>query len=465
MTAQAQSRSDELRELYPQFFYESFSHQSVGDELRLRFRFRIGGELVFEPETRIASMDRSAIDQLDKRVLDRLVFHVGLVEMLSYWKAACSPQIVIRAGSLNADQLNWWTNLLLKGMGEFFYVNRIDFRAPDFVRITVDPAAEQSEIFDGALSDRSLVMASGGKDSALTLQLMQQAGASFNCLMLNPLPAASALVAAASCLSPIIVKRTIDPRLLELNKRGFLNGHTPFSALLSFLGVTSAVIFGHSRVIVSNERSSNEGNVEFLGTRVNHQYSKTFEFEHAFREYSRKYLARGVDYFSLLRPLYEIQIIELMAAYQNLLPIFKSCNRNQLEGTWCGRCPKCISVFTLFYPFLRQDQLIETFGGDFFDGEQAIPMLRQLAGVDGHKPFECVGTHSETIAALFLAVMRFKAAKRDLPSALRFVEREILPAHPEASDLARTVPASWGREHNLPPEYEKLLRDKLTRKD
>jgi hypothetical protein len=462
---QAQSKCDELREQYPQFSYDSFSHQRVGNELMLQFRFSIGDELVFEPETVIASMDQSMIDSIDARLLERLVFHLGLVEMLSYWKATCSPRIVIKACSLNADQIAWWTDLLLRGMAEFFYVNQIAFRVPDFVKIEVDSAAGESEVYDGTVSGRPLVMASGGKDSALTLQLMQLANARFNCLMLNPLPAALTLVAEAGCRSPIIVRRTIDPRLLELNKRGFLNGHTPFSALLSFLGISCAVLFGYSRVIVSNERSSNEGNVEFLGAQVNHQYSKTFEFEQTFREYSRRYLATGVDYFSLLRPLYEIQIIKLIAAYPNLLPIFKSCNRNQLQGSWCGRCPKCISVFTLFYPFLllRHDQLIAAFGGNFFEGEGAIPMLKQLAGVDGHKPFECVGTHSETIAALFLAVNRARAAKIDLPSALIFAEREILPAHPEAADLARSVPASWSGEHNLPLEYERLLRNQLSR--
>lgn len=451
---------DELRAQYPQFFYESFSHRRAGDELILQFQFRIGNELIFEPQTRITSIDRSSIASIDSRVLDRLVFHLGLIEMLSYWKATCSPGIVIKAGSLNAEQVAWWTDLLLKGMAEYFYVNQIDFRVSDFVKISVDSTCE-SKVHDEALSDRTLVMASGGKDSALTLQLMRAASPEFNCLMLNPLPAASMLVAEAGCRSPIIVRRTIDPRLLELNKRGFLNGHTPFSALLSFLGVTCAVLFDYTRVIVSNERSSNEGNVEFLGSQVNHQYSKTFEFEQRFRDYSRKYLANAVDYFSLLRPLYEIQIIRLIAEYPKLLPIIKSCNRNQFEGTWCGRCPKCISVFTLFYPFLQREGLIAAFGRDFFEGEDSIPMLRQLAGVDGHKPFECVGTHPETLAALYLSVRRASSEQRDLPSALRFVQQEILPAHPEASDLARTVPAAWSSEHNLPVEYEALLKAHL----
>ena len=465
-----QARADQLRDRYPQFIYESFAHQVIDGDLAIRFHFTIGPDISFDPEIRIKSMAQASIDSIDPAVLDGLVFHLGLIEMLSYWKATCSAEIVVKSGSMNAEQIAWWKDLLLRGMGEFFYVNGIDFRRPDFVEIRVASKAADSQQRHRPLSDRTLVMASGGKDSALTLQLIQEAGVEFNCLMLNPLPAASALVAEAGCQSPVIVKRTIDPRLLELNKRGFLNGHTPFSALLSFLGVSCAVLLDYRRVIVSNERSSNEGNVEFLGAQVNHQYSKTFEFEQRFRDYSRRYLAPEVDYFSLLRPLYEIQIIRLIAGYPELLPIFRSCNRNQLEGTWCGRCPKCISVFTLFYPFLPDSELIRTFGEDFFEREDAILVLRQLAGTAGHKPFECVGTHEETIAALHLGLQRVRSSKQvpregagqELPAALRFAADEILTAYPQADEMARSVLSAWSAQHNLPAEFEELLRQRLS---
>ena len=282
-----QARADELRERYPQFTYESFSYERIGGDLALRFRFSIGPEIAFEPEIRIKSIAQSTIDSIDSNVLDCLAFHLGLIEMLSYWKATCSPEILVKSGSMNAEQVRWWKDLLLRGMGEFFYVNGIDFRIPDFVEIRVASKAGERQPYDRPVSHRTLVMASGGKDSALTLQLIQKADVEFNCLMLNPLPAASGLVAEAGCRSPIIVKRMIDPRLLDLNKRGFLNGHTPFSALLGFLGVTCAVLFDYGRVIVSTERSSYVGNVEFLGTQVNHQYSKTFDFEQRFSDYSR----------------------------------------------------------------------------------------------------------------------------------------------------------------------------------
>ena len=458
---ETQSRAGSLRHQHPRFTYDSVSCERVGDELKLRFKFSAGAGIRFEPETTIGSIDQSRIDSIDPGVLRRLAFHLGLTEMLSYWKATCSPEIVVRAGSLTSDQVAWWKDLIIRGMGEFFYVNQIDFTHPGFLNITADAEGDGSAYYDGSASARTLVLSSGGKDSALTLQVLREAGTDFNCLMLNPLPAAAALVSEAGRHSPIIVRRTIDPRLLELNKLGYLNGHTPFSALLSFLGVACAVLFDYGRVIVSNERSSNEGNVEFLGAQVNHQYSKTFDFEQTFREYSRRYLAAGVDYFSLLRPLYEIQIIRMIAGYPKFLPIFKSCNRNQLEGTWCGRCPKCISVFTLFYPFLAKEELIRTFGVDFFEGADAIPLLKQLAGSEGHKPFECVGTHEETMAALFLGVQRARKEQREMPAALRFVEQEILPRHPEAAGLSQSVLSAWSSEHNLPVEYERLLQRHL----
>ena len=45
----------------------------------------------------------------------------------------------------------------------------------------------------------------------------------------------------------------------------------------------------HSKkyILLSNESSANESNVD--GTKINHQYSKTYEFECDFNEYTKKY--------------------------------------------------------------------------------------------------------------------------------------------------------------------------------
>ena len=50
---------------------------------------------------------------------------LGMVELVSYWKITCSPQVVIEAGSLSEEQILWWKDLYFNGLGEFFYVNKI----------------------------------------------------------------------------------------------------------------------------------------------------------------------------------------------------------------------------------------------------------------------------------------------------------------------------------------------------
>jgi hypothetical protein len=66
-----------------------------------------------------------------------------------------------------------------------------------------------------------------------------------------------------------------------------LNGHTPFNALLAFLTYLVAYLGNKKYIVLSNESSANESNVR--GLKVNHQYSKSFEFENDFNEYTKKY--------------------------------------------------------------------------------------------------------------------------------------------------------------------------------
>jgi hypothetical protein len=306
---------------------------------------------------------------------------------------------------------------------------------------------------------------SGGKDSALSVQLLREIGREFHCLLLNPTPAAEAVTAQAGDRGPIIVRRTIDPRLLALNQAGYLNGHTPFSAYLAMLGVTCAVLFGYRRVIVANERSADEGNVEFLGSEVNHQYSKTLRFERAFRWYSQTYLTKDVQYFSLLRPLYEVQIARLFARHPRYFGSFASCNRNQQEGSWCRRCAKCLSTFTLLYPFLHAYEVERIFGADLFARAEALPVLRELLGFTAHKPFECVGTTEEILVALYLGVQKAKAQDGALPAVLRHVEAEILPRHPNLPQRVENLLHAWSDQHHLPQEYATVLKSRLADQD
>jgi hypothetical protein len=249
--------------------------------------------------------------------------------------------------------------------------------------------------------------------------------------MLNPQDAAQKIATYVSDKPPIVIRRVIRPELLDLNQRGFLNGHTPFSAYLAFLGIACSLLYGYSNVIVANERSSDEGNVSYRGQDINHQYSKTLRFETIFDQYVHKYLVTSVRYFSLVRPLYELQIAKLFSKFPEFFDLFKSCNRNR-SASWCGKCPKCLSVYITMRPFVSPETMSRIFGGDLLKGEDAAAIVRQLTGTET-KPFECVGTAREINAALSL------------------------PAEPAA---ASEILESYG-PHRLPPEFESILTNAL----
>ncbi len=342
--------------------------------------------------------------------MDNLVFNLGMIEMLSYWKSTCSPEIIIEADFLAPAQIDWWRDSVLNGMGQYFFENKIDFTKKDFLKITskIDHPEKSTivRISGRSFSDKEfLVPVGGGKDSAVALEILKTAKKKITCFILNPNQAALAVIKIADCGQPIIVKRIIDPLLLKLNKQGFLNGHTPFSAYLAFLSVLLAVVFGKKYIALANERSANEGNVRYLGKEINHQYSKSFEFEQKFRAYCRKYLAKDIEYFSLLRPLYELQIAKIFSRYPKYFKAFSSCNQYQAGKSkgkkWCGQCPKCLFVFTCLRSFIEENQLVKIFGKNLFADKKLLPMMEQLTGKRGFKPFECVGTARETRAALY----------------------------------------------------------------
>ena len=453
---------NELRERHPRIVYENFSVARRDRSLELTFSFLLEPDIQFRSQLVFESVNQSKLESIDPRLLDALFFNIGMVEVLSYWKAACSAEILVSAGSLTQEQLEWWEDLLLHGMREYFFVNQIDYKRKGFIKITTAQKSAPGTGHDfAATGSGTLVLTSGGKDTALSLQILKEAKQSLSCLLLNPTQAALDLASEAGAENQLIVRRTIDPKLLDLNKAGYLNGHTPFSAYLAFLGVTCAFLFGYDRIIVSNERSSDEGNVTFLGSDVNHQYSKTLRFEKKFQEYVERHFSTKVHYFSLLRPLYDLQITRVLAEYPQCLVLFKSCNRSMKDNSWCGHCPKCLSVYTMLYPFIEQQENTRIFGRDLFEKEENVLIMKELSGFSGHKPFECVGTAEEILAALYLCILRRRTRDGDLPIVLQYGEDNILPLNPHALAAAERLLLAWTDRHTLTPEFEELVKKQL----
>jgi hypothetical protein len=414
-----------LRKKYPKFVYNFFDFKLKKEGLEISFDFKIEPDIQFSPKVLIEGINEKEIKRIGKRALKNLIFNLGMIEALSYWKATCSPKIEILAGSLNKEQIRWWKDLVLKGMGQFFFENKINFLERNFLKI--ESFGEKFERFEGKLNENKiLVPVGGGKDSIVTIEYLKKLKKDLILFCLNPNENQKKIIEISGIKKKVFVKREIDKKLLELNQRGFLNGHTPFTAYLCFLSVLVAVLKDCKFIAFSNEKSSNEGNVKYLGRIINHQYSKSEEFEKKFRFYSKKYLAKNVECFSLLRNLYELEISALFSQFPQYFDAFLSCNVafQTKSGTkkpikkWCGKCPKCLFVFASLYPFIGE-RVIKIFGKNLFEDKKLLPLMLQLIGKKKFKPFECVGTKKESFLAFKLSLEKWEKENKKLPFLLK----------------------------------------------
>lgn len=392
------SKFDELREQHPLFIYHSFDLS----ENYLRFHFQID-EFHFYPEW---TFDKSLWNaEFPREQAERMAFSLGMAELVSYWKCACCPTVDIRCGELDAWQIEWWRKLYWHGLGEFFYRNEIVTTREDFMTIKASEAASRPR-FPRQLSG-TLVPVGGGKDSVVTLELLKRTGEPIAPFVINPRGATLGCIETAEIPldKAVLPRRTIDKTLLERNSAGWLNGHTPFSAVVAF----SALLFGSMKgvryIALSNESSANETYVE--GADVNHQYSKSTEFERDFREYcTRTFGEFGEipEYFSLLRPLSEWQIAREFVKFPQYYRVFQSCNLGSKTDAWCCNCAKCLYVYILLAAFLDDDVLKSIFGCDMLEKNDLTAMFDGLV-LDGEdKPFECVGTKNEVRLSLKMAL-------------------------------------------------------------
>ena len=444
---------NELREKYNTFIYDSFSVENTDQEVILKFRFIIENLTTFEPEVRILKNNLN-IDNILIENCKNAVFHIGLIELISYWKATCSPNVIIKAGYINEEQISWFKKLYFYGLGELFYTNGIKTNIEDFMNVK----CESNDVYEDSINNGNngyLIPIGGGKDSCVTLECLKKQEDSY-CLIVNPKPVTLECAKAAGYDDDRIVKvtRKIDTNLLDLNKQGFINGHTPFSSMLAFLSYFIADIIGKKYIALSNESSANESNVD--GEKINHQYSKSVEFENDFRYYSDKYLKRNTEYFSFLRPLNELQIAMAFSKFEKYHPIFKSCNVGSKGETWkwCCNCPKCLFVYTILSPFLYKEKLVNIFGEDLFEREDLLTTFVELTGNGENKPFECVGTYEEVCFAISKTISNLREDK--LPYLLKYYKDNF-----ELSNLEIDLTKNYCPENNLTEEQTKILKEEI----
>jgi hypothetical protein len=365
---------------------------------RVSLAYRLDGiELVECFRVPVADGSPACPQALDA-ALDLLHWIAGV----SYWKAGCPARIVFEYRSPDAWQAAWLERLYAEGLAEFAWRNGLD--SAHRARFEGDAATAPAAV-RCSLPARSLVPMGGGKDSLVALERLRDAGEALSTAQVGQ-AALIGEVARAAGTEHRIIERRVDPGLGELNAAGAWNGHVPVTAINAAALTLTALVAGYDRVVFANERSADEATLhDDEGRAVNHQFSKSLAFESMFSDWLARYVTPDLRVYSILRADRELAVCREFAGLTRYHGAFSSCNRNfHLDGArtdrWCGHCPKCHFVFLALAPFMRPDALAAIFGANLLDDRSQVDGFRALLGLEGHKPFECVGKADEARAAL-----------------------------------------------------------------
>lgn len=413
-----------------------------------RFSYRLNDLSFTEVLTLPAGADiAAAATPAFAKLLGLTAFVLGV----SYFKLRAPFAIEAPDIALTEGERAFVIDVYENGLGEFYARNALS----RFGKLTLStPHDKESRKPALDLADRTLLPIGGGKDSLVSVDLLTHTGVDFTPFAVNPKgPILSSVDAIGT--PPLYVIRTLDPEMIRLGKvPGYYNGHVPSTAINSMIASLCALLYGYSQIVLSNERSASEGNVVFDGRETNHQYSKSLGFELLIADTLANATGGALKYFSLLRPYSEARIASLFTQNDKFDAVFSSCNRNfRLTGNdgplWCGECPKCHFVFLIFAPFMKKDRLLRIFGKDLLNEPANEQSFRELAGLTGQKPWECVGEILEA-AACFYTLTRHADWHED--AIVRAIKADLFAQYGEEKlQLAMAECLTDSRDHHIPP--------------
>ena len=365
------------------------------------------------------------------RAAARLVF---LLAGVSYYKTTASPVVDFGETALTDAELAFLREFYLQGLGEFAYRNALDLTSLRLEARSASPGGttppdppapggnpSPQTPLGGThpprppLQRRALVPFGGGIDSIVTVEGVRRLADAALFVVSRPADRFDAIEqpAAVTGLPVVRAEREIDPQLLRSAELGFFNGHVPVTGILSAIAVLAAVLEDRDAVVMSNEWSASVPTLEYAGRPVNHQFSKSEQFEAAFRDVLAHSPAPLPAYFSWLRDRTELWVGQEFAALEPYHGSFRSCNkafyteRARRLDHWCGQCDKCCFIDLILAPFLPAGALRRIFAvtGEPLEDPGLAAKFRSLLGA-GAKPFECVGEVTECRAAVLLAARR-----------------------------------------------------------
>ena len=383
----------------------------------LEIDYRLDGRL-FRKRYRWADLDLRELERRHGReLLERIYFHLAAFEAI--------PFAGLRPGSIDfgpwarfatAELERLWRQML-RGVGaQWRWENDLPGdTGPAWRGARAHGPGRPGEVAAGAVA--GLCFNGGGKDSLVAMRLLERAGLPYATL------AYSHSAYGAETLQHELIGGVEDHCSPARSHRQWVEDElwqepeaiaadygvsrpivceTPISV---FAALPVALAHGYRHLVLANERSADEGSFTWkaTGEDVNHQWGKSFAAERLIDGYLRRHLLAGVSYFSLLKPLWDVAIFNLLRTEGAAVRATHSCS---VAKPWCERCPKCAYVGLGFHAYLEREVVDGLFAGDLFDRPENMEHYRGLLGLGRPKPFECVGEVGESRLAFELCRQR-----------------------------------------------------------
>ena len=418
---------------YDKFYFKSFSFDS--NKLQAKFYYSFDNTVDFEEIIDFRNDNINPTKDINSKIINNYLFNIHLALWISYYKIYPTEELIIESWYLNKDQIKFWKKFYLNWLWEFFIKNDIN---PKNIIIFVNKMnkcisediqkSNLIDINDNELSqkkDSSKNINNSNNESLLLLWWWKDSIVSYNFIkdidydvfVFGKLDNIKINTSNVMWKIPLLVKRKLSKNLIKLNSLWYYNWHVPITWIIAFVSSFFCYLYDYKNIILSNEKSSNEENIIWKWIKINHQYSKSFEFEKDFSNYLKKYISNDIKYFSILRWMYEYKIAELFSKQNEFFDNFSSCNNNfkivwkdnRLGNNkiWCCSCEKCCFVFLILSNFLNISKLIYIFWENLFLRKDLVIIFNDLIWFWKNKPFECVWTTEESLFSLNNAISTY----------------------------------------------------------
>ncbi|MDD2907482.1 MAG: hypothetical protein PHH98_02470 [Candidatus Gracilibacteria bacterium] len=403
---------------FKSFYFEKFSFDK--QNLLAKFEYSFDESYFFTEEINFSSVDFFVRKNLNEHIINNFLFSLHIAIGISYYKSFPTEKLFVKSGILDEKQIHFWQKFYKNGLGEFLFINKI---SPDNLFQFENIGVTRYEKIDFSLSEKSLIPLGGGKDSLVSIDLFTKSKLDYDLVVFGKIDDIKQNCARVLDKKILLITRKISPSLLVLNNEGNYNGHVPITGIIAFVLAFTSYLYDYKYLVLSNEKSASVGNTFWNDFEINHQYSKSLEFENDFKDYLDNYLSKDIAYFSLLRGWYEIKIGEYFAKNcKKFFGVFSSCNNNfkidetkRLKQTiWCNSCPKCAFVFAILRPYLSNDEILSIFGEDLFLKQDLKQTFLELLGISAFKPFECVGEVEEVVLVFYKSLKLYKNDESDI---------------------------------------------------